>query len=115
MSLAVRSEFQYAVARSLPNTKRPTPMRPKVLVLDVHYEAEKATAAGVLFCGWSVSHSTHEEIVQLDHVAEYQPGEFFRRELPCLMAVIQRFENAPELIVIDGYVWLDYRDRKSVV
>ena len=32
-------------------------------------------------------------------------GEFYRRELPCLLAVLQNIPK-PDVIVIDGYVWL---------
>src|SRR5262249_19721463 len=41
----------------------------------------------------------------LDEVAPYQPGEFYRRELPCVLAVLER-GPAAEVIVVDGYVWL---------
>lgn len=38
-------------------------------------------------------------------IAPYQPGEFYRRELPCLLAVLACGPVA-EVIVVDGYVWL---------
>lgn len=79
----------------------------KLLALDVHYTERWATAAGVLFDGWDADQPICEETVRLNEVAEYQSGEFFRRELPCLISVIERFEYLPETFLIDGYVWLD--------
>jgi len=38
-------------------------------------------------------------------VAEYQPGAFYLRELPCLLGVLARGPRA-DVVVIDGYVWL---------
>jgi deoxyribonuclease V len=36
----------------------------------------------------------------------YEPGSFYRRELPCLLAVLRSIPKAPTAAVIDGYVWL---------
>ncbi len=37
----------------------------------------------------------------------YQPGEFYRRELPCIEAVLAKLPAPPTHIVVEGYVWLD--------
>jgi deoxyribonuclease V len=39
-------------------------------------------------------------------VHAYQPGQFFRRELPCLLAVLRELPPVA-VVVVDGYVWLD--------
>jgi deoxyribonuclease V len=44
--------------------------------------------------------------VRIDEVEAYVPGQFFRRELPCLLAVLEAVKVRPEFVVIDGYVWL---------
>lgn len=45
---------------------------------------------------------------QIHEVAEYVPGEFYKRELPCLLEVLKSMDKYPSaLIVIDGYVFLD--------
>src|SRR5262249_27172950 len=36
----------------------------------------------------------------------YVPGEFYKRELPLLRAVIDELSPQPAVIIIDGYVWL---------
>jgi deoxyribonuclease V len=43
--------------------------------------------------------------VACHEIADYRPGEFYRRELPCLLGVLAR-GPAPAVVVIDGYVWL---------
>ncbi len=41
----------------------------------------------------------------MDGVEPYEPGQFFRRELPCLLAVLSKLPPV-DVVVIDGYVWL---------
>ncbi|HYH68074.1 MAG TPA: endonuclease V [Urbifossiella sp.] len=38
-------------------------------------------------------------------VADYEPGSFYRRELPCLLGVLA-LGPRPDVVVVDGYVWL---------
>lgn len=75
-------------------------------ILDVHYRDPSARAACLLFAGWSDAHPTQSLVADIAQVAPYQPGRFFERELPCLLAVL-RLASPVECVVIDGYVWLD--------
>ena len=45
--------------------------------------------------------------MQVPEVAKYQPGRFFERELPCLLAVLDGHLHDVAAVVIDGYVTLD--------
>lgn len=78
-----------------------------ILAVDVHYRSDStASAAGVLFREW---HSDTADQVVMHHVgqvAPYRPGFFFERELPCLLALIAKLDTRPDLVIIDGYVWL---------
>lgn len=47
-----------------------------------------------------------EQVARISPVAEYEPGAFYRRELPCLLAVLARLPFTPSLVIVDGYVWL---------
>ncbi|HEY3571988.1 MAG TPA: endonuclease V [Thermoanaerobaculia bacterium] len=76
-----------------------------VACLDVDYRETIAIAAGVWLRGWIASEPELEVVTTLDEVAPYQPGEFYRRELPCLLAVLERGPSA-DVVVVDGYVWL---------
>ncbi len=47
-------------------------------------------------------------------VEEYVPGEFYKRELPCIQAVLAQLPSTPDTLVIDGYVWLDDQGKKGL-
>jgi deoxyribonuclease V len=47
-----------------------------------------------------------ERVAWLAHVAPYEPGSFFRRELPATRAVLDGVQDLG-LLVVDGYVDLD--------
>lgn len=69
------------------------------------YRDGLAVAAGVWFRGWTAEVAEHETVAVLPAAADYQPGEFYRRELPGLLAVLAR-GPAADLVLVDGYVWL---------
>jgi deoxyribonuclease V len=81
---------------------------------DVHYLDESAARAAVVAAcdqGFSAIVCTDTATVPVD--TAYWPGEFYRRELPPLQAVIPRSE-ALALIVVDGYVDLDAAGRPGL-
>jgi deoxyribonuclease V len=73
---------------------------------DVHYRDTDATAACVVVDRWDAATPGDEWTRVVSPIAAYEPGAFFKRELPCLLEVLR---PAPALrwVVIDGYVWLD--------
>jgi deoxyribonuclease V len=77
-----------------------------IACLDVHYEGTSASAAGITFQHWTDSSPLEEKVIKIPHVEPYQPGQFYLRELPCLLAVLQTLPPV-QTIIIDGYVWLD--------
>lgn len=77
-----------------------------ITCLDVGYEDTIAYAAGVVSMDWADKVAVTEDVVVIPHVEPYQSGEFFRRELPCLLAILKILPQ-PEAVVIDGYVWLN--------
>lgn len=78
-----------------------------IACLDVDYRDDYAVAACVLFSAWTDKTPSREIAVTLNEVAAYEPGEFYRRELPCLQAVLEKVTEPLTHIVVDGYVWLD--------
>jgi deoxyribonuclease V len=76
---------------------------------DVHYSQDSARAACVLAHAWTDEAPRGSVSVRVAPIAPYEPGAFFKRELPCLLAVL---EASPKVshVVIDGYVWLDTKD-----
>ena len=63
-------------------------------------------AAGILFDHWNNATPSHTIVKQIDNVAPYIPGQFYQRELPCIVALLAELKQPPQLIVIDGYVTL---------
>lgn len=75
-------------------------------VLDAHYENNKAMVSCVIFDSWPDSKPQKIIRVVVPCMAQYRPGRFYERELPCLMSVLHRANQAFKTIVIDGYVHL---------
>jgi deoxyribonuclease V len=73
---------------------------------DVHYTNTHAIAACILLRGWSDAHCDLAIIERLKDPAPYEPGRFYRRELPALLSVLSKLTVRPEVIIVDGYVWL---------
>ncbi|WP_419580190.1 endonuclease V [Stieleria magnilauensis] len=82
--------------------------------LDVGYTDTVARAACVVINNWRASRPAAEHVAKIHEVKDYQPGEFYRRELPCIQAVLGKLNQPPTCIVVDGYVWLDANHRPGL-
>jgi deoxyribonuclease V len=78
-----------------------------IVAVDVHYSINDAVAAAVVFKKWADAEALRELVVSISPVAEYQPGEFYKRELPCILGLLDRLGVLPAYIIVDGYVYLD--------
>jgi deoxyribonuclease V len=74
--------------------------------VDVDYRGKDAVAACVLFRAWTDESSAGQHVQFITGVEAYVPGQFYRRELPCLLAVLRQVREPLEVVVVDGYVWL---------
>lgn len=77
-----------------------------VAFLDVHYQAAGARAACVVADTWEADAPTSVLVSDIEAVEAYEPGSFYRRKLPCLLSVLRLLPSLPDVIVVDGYVWL---------
>ncbi|AKU96580.1 Endonuclease V [Labilithrix luteola] len=78
-----------------------------IVALDVDYGSERTLAAWVAFQAWGDERASGEGTMRFPPGAEdYEPGQFFRRELRYLVPLIEGLATPPEIIVVDGYVWL---------
>jgi deoxyribonuclease V len=76
-------------------------------VVDVHYlSTGGARAAAVLAADVGFAHVLAERTAVVPRVPPYRPGEFYRRELPPLRAVLDDLSGLG-LLVVDGYADLD--------
>jgi deoxyribonuclease V len=81
---------------------------------DVHYPATGgATAALVVADGPTFGRLIEERTVHQPTALPYQPGAFYRRELPPLRAVLAT-AAALDLLIVDGYVTLDPQGRPGL-
>jgi deoxyribonuclease V len=81
-----------------------------IAAFDVCYPADGgAWAAAVLFRGYRDATPAAEYTRFLPRVAGYIPGEFYRRELPCILALLEQIRPGPEEVIVDGYVMLGER------
>ncbi len=75
--------------------------------VDVHYlRTGGARAAAVLAADAAFAHLLAERTAVVPQVPSYRPGEFYRRELPPLRAVLDGLSGLG-LLVVDGYADLD--------
>lgn len=78
-----------------------------ILAIDVHYKETYAKAVGVLF-DWE--DETPKEIITtiVKEVAEYESGQFYKRELPCILELLKQIDlEKVECIIVDGHVYVD--------
>lgn len=78
-----------------------------ILAVDVAYSGNHAVAAGVMFDSWKDAAAQKDFVTRVDGVADYEPGSFYKRELPCILKLLAEHHLEPDCIVVDGYVFLD--------
>lgn len=84
------------------------------LILDVHYFNQRAQSAGILF-EWCDDKPIKEFVVVVEKVDEYESGSFYKRELPCLLALLKEVPiTEVNYIIIDGFVFLDNENKPGL-
>lgn len=79
-----------------------------ILAFDVYYTDNAAKTVCIAFENWADTTYSQATVEYVSPVAEYESGAFYKRELPCIMQVLQKMDLAAvTAIVVDGYVWLD--------
>jgi deoxyribonuclease V len=79
-----------------------------IVAIDVHYKENTAKAVGALIQNWGDAAAVQHVISYIGSVEEYEPGAFYKRELPCIMDVLNQIDlSAVTYIVVDGFVVLD--------
>lgn len=79
-----------------------------ILAFDTYYYDNKAKTVCLEFTEWNQEKDfkIHTEII--DNVSEYIPGEFYKRELPCILSLLDKIDLKEEtIIIVDGFVYLD--------
>ena len=78
-----------------------------ILIVDVDYrdDTSSASVAGVLIQDWS-SEECAVITTHVDNILPYEPGYFYKRELPCILELLKHVTLQIGCIVVDGYVFL---------
>lgn len=85
-----------------------------ILAVDVQYGEDAAVVAGVLFETWESAESRQDYISTVTPIAPYEPGHFYKRELPCILQLLTEHNLTPTCIIVDGYVFLDGTTRPGL-
>jgi deoxyribonuclease V len=76
-----------------------------IAAVDVHYlDDSMAVAGAIVFSEYSDSLAYRTYIKEIYDVEDYIPGQFYKRELPCIMAILGDIGEDIETVIIDGYV-----------
>lgn len=59
------------------------------LAIDVQYDGDSATVAGILFQDWGSSAVSKTVITKVNGVEPYEAGAFYKRELPCILELLK--------------------------
>lgn len=78
-----------------------------ILATDVQYVGSIGIVAGVLFNDWEDATPFNEYVSVVDGIENYTPGQFYKRELPCILKLLEEHSLFPNIIIVDGYVFLD--------
>jgi deoxyribonuclease V len=77
-----------------------------ILAVDAHY-GDEVVVAGVRFADWPDAEPASEHVVRVAEAAPYLPGEFWRRELPGVLVLLETMEP-PRVVVVDAHAWLGH-------
>ncbi|MES2109404.1 MAG: endonuclease V [Bacteroidota bacterium] len=79
-----------------------------ILAFDTYYFNNKAKTVCLQFNDWADKDDYQIYSETLACIEEYIPGEFYKRELPCILSLFAKIDTENlEAIIVDGYVFLD--------
>lgn len=77
-----------------------------ILAIDVQHGEGSAIAAGVLFSRCDSEVTEGDRPQSIGAIAPYEPGSFYKRELPCILSLLEEITANLDAIIVDGYVTL---------
>ncbi len=78
-----------------------------ILAVDVFYKKRMGSVVGLMFENWTDEQEKGVFSSTCQNIQEYISGQFYRRELPCILKLLEEHQLRPACIVIDGFVYLD--------
>ncbi len=79
-----------------------------ILAFDTYYFENKAKTVCVSFENWTDEQPTQIYSEVIEGVPDYEPGAFYKRELPCIMSLLKNINlNEVSCIIVDSFVLLN--------
>ena len=78
-----------------------------ITAIDCHYETDRVWAAACAVSAAADKRLSHSLRIAAPCGDAYQPGAFYRRELPAIIALLEALTWQPSLIFLDSYIDLD--------
>ncbi|MEM9260232.1 MAG: endonuclease V [Bacteroidota bacterium] len=86
-----------------------------LLAFDAHYREDHSKLVAAVFQKWEDKRAAEIKSWRFGKVPDYQPGQFYLRELPLLERALEDFDLSQiKTIIIDGYVYLDATGRRGL-
>lgn len=80
----------------------------------MQYAENTALAAGVVFPSWDSDEIERTLLKEIRKIEPYEPGNFYKRELPCILALLEDVEEELKAIIIDGFVSLGSNEKAGL-
>lgn len=78
------------------------------IAIDVGYNDTQANSASISFNNWNDAIPLDTKKILINNIADYEPGKFYLRELPCILESLNQYDlNRVDTIIVDGFVWLN--------
>jgi len=85
----------------------------KKIAIDAYYVGNTCHVVGGIFNKWCDEHVSKFIYADVKVNSEYIPGEFYKRELPGILKLLEQVDlNEFDTIIVDGYVYLQERISK---
>jgi len=79
-----------------------------ILAFDTYYYDGKAKTIAVSFNDWEDEEPKQIYTDIIEGVADYEPGSFYKRELPCILSLLKQINlEEIDIIIVDGYTTLE--------
>lgn len=79
-----------------------------ILAFDTYYWENKAKTVCLSFENWTNDKPVEVYAEIIEEIAAYEPGSFYKREMPCILSLLQQINlNDISLIIVDSFVLLD--------
>lgn len=86
-----------------------------IVAFDTYYYENSAKTVGIGFHNWTDNEFAIIKSEIIEGVSDYEPGKFYKRELPCILSLLNKFEISGIMtIIVDGYTTIDNQGKNGL-